>query len=37
MITWKVIEVAAYRMETGTDLESWNPLDDFMHKATSTE
>ena len=37
MITWKVIEGATYRMETSTDLESWDPLDDVMHKATSTE
>ena len=37
MITWKVIEGANYRMETSTDLESWDPLDDVMHKATSTE
>ena len=37
MITWKVIEGATYRMETSTDLESWDPLNDVMHKATSTE
>ena len=37
MITWKVIEGATYRMETSTDLESWDPLDDVIHKATSTE